>query len=312
MRQSDEEEQGEDRGRQFIAVADSLSGKLTDNHRHLIARAAFMHAFRSHPRVIEVFNLWGRNAGIIDAALTEAKALDELAEAIGLPDRGALFLDGGSTAVEALASIIESDGLASRRLQRRLDACEHTARRFARHLEECVPGLDPTPETLVIELVKPGWPWVAIELLDEFFRQTNGYVLGVSLQRNWWIEMRDGAPRVSIPAFTTMRGESRKQARLRLTRWYVAALIELERERTKDGKGRLPRTKGKVVIERNVLWFYQHRVEEVTKDQLAREFCSTEHARYSSRHDWRNDRKTIRDGIAEAERLLALVQYEWK
>lgn len=87
------------------------------------------------------------------------------------------------------------------------------------------------------------------------------------------------------------------------------ALVQAKVRPTPDGS-RMPREKLDGV-ERNARWFYRVRVLGDKADDLAREYCDEERAKRhyphhgKRQHSWRDDRKTVFDGIREAEQLLS-------
>src|SRR5690606_23606955 len=109
------------------------------------------------------------------------------------------------------------------------------------------------------EILKPGWPWVPIELIDEFFRHVHSFCLGAAIQRVWSVDERDDAPKVTIPAFETLEGESRRDAKRRLRASYIVAMATLDARPPAGPRGRVPRRKIDE-IKRNARWFYRSRV----------------------------------------------------
>lgn len=78
---------------------------------------------------------------------------------------------------------------------------------------------------------------------------------------------------------------------------------------TSDGN---PRRRGRrsdaSTIGRYAQWYVQHRISGVSANELARQYHETFHRALHHTHTWKHDRKTIRDGIAEVERLLKLTR----
>lgn len=70
-------------------VGGSLIGKThADNRRHTYLRAHFMNALVRDPRVVRLFDAWGRETGLHEAADAVARAGAQVARAAKLPRNG--------------------------------------------------------------------------------------------------------------------------------------------------------------------------------------------------------------------------------
>jgi hypothetical protein len=296
----------------YVAAAHSLSGSPTDNYRHAVVRSAFMAELCTHPRVIDEFNRWGDETGIFAALEAFVAAGDAVVTALGLPNRAALNTPAVGDAHAAL------DARARRRLERLAVQYEKAGEQLGPRLQKGIARLGPAAAALVRELLRPGWPWVPVDLVETFALHIEGVAAGASEgTRTIWVA--DPAPKVSM-TFTTAENEDRDAAMRRLTDEYVAAFLKLARQPDHGAKkGRLPRAKGLATLARDTRWFYRHHVLGEEADELARAYCDAERAQrhyphHGKRgHSWRNDRKTVFDGIKNAERLLGEIpQYAWR
>ncbi|MEW6270089.1 MAG: hypothetical protein AB1689_12425 [Thermodesulfobacteriota bacterium] len=290
-----------------MALAHSLSGSPTDNYRHAVVRSAFMAELCTHPRVIDAFNGWGVETGIFAALEALLAAGDAVASRLNLPNRAALNTPAAGDAIAAL------DSRARRRLERLAVKYEKASEQLGRRVKNGIRRLGPAAEALVRDLLRPGWPWVSWDLTETFANCIEGCAVGASEGvRTVWVA--DPAPKVSM-TFATHENEDRATAIQRLTAEYLAAFIKLAQQPSHGAKkGRLPRAKGHATLTRDARWYYRHHVLGVPTDELAREYCATAGGYHQGRdHTWRNDRRTVSDGINNAVQLLGEIpQYAWR
>lgn len=281
--------------RPFVEIADTLIGRPSDQHRHAIARTAFMRVLLDDARVIAVFEEWGRQTGLTEAATAVGKAGDTVAAATGMTSRAALF---------------EPTYQAPRERETAAPFAQF-AERLGRYHEriDCatkVRLVNPTPHHLVQRTLGLPWPWVAIELVDSFYRSVHAIATGRVIVRRLWAEPTYPRAPAQGFVFAPSADEPARNARRRFEREsaeYRQALLGVERSEA-DGRFR----KGCEQIVRDAQWFYRARVKHPADSirVLAQAYHASTHGdrAVSGRTD---SRSVVQNGIKRAERLLDLV-----
>jgi hypothetical protein len=271
-----------------LQINEALIGKTeADNTRHGVARAAFMNALLKDERVRSLFQSWQTRFGLVGRlrALESVFSLSDFPAALEnshdeTTDPGALQLtaDDFERAADDLGDAI-----------RRLPA--------ATLAEEAA--------AFVANTLGLTWAWLALEIVRAFLADVWGQPLrrfGRRIQIRFEVDSSPPAPALEIPAFTTRPGERFGAAVERLNEHMRSAFEKLAEAAHQPP---LPRGRVRGNDARNAEWFYRVRIRGETVSALAREY----HARRKHVCSG-DDRKTIREGIQAAERVLALGQYE--
>jgi hypothetical protein len=216
-------------------------------------------------------------------------------------------LADGKRAVEVRAGFMEAliqDPRSVRHFLAWLDACERHAAELKAGKKRQAPMLD--VETLVRDELGLPWGWLTTALLDVFHRM----VLSKTVEAEQVLPAEEA--RVLAPPlclwFSVEVGESNNDARKRLTDLYEGAIAEFDAaDRALSGgiatrQSARRRRSGTDDADTGHLrdygrWFYKARVANPVKSIRAVAFES------------KCDRSTVRDGIAEAERLLSIGAY---
>jgi hypothetical protein len=163
------------------------------------------------------------------------------------------------------------------------------------------------------------WPWLAFRLSFDLFEQAHERALGITFVRHRTSYLDDyvygpHVPRVTFPAFETKDGEPLDEA---IRRRMNAAREDCNTLRAMAcalpealPKGML-RTDQEGNTRRNVRWFYDHRICQKTKYQIAKAY-------HAERSDNGHEgvfpsscscRQNVTNGIEAAERLLGMSPY---
>ena len=287
--------------RPYIRVSDSLAGAThSENFRHATMRVAFMNLFLKDARVAEIFEYWGRRKGLYKAAKAVAQAGDKLALAYGLGHRCQLLGDELQE-IKQVKNEAHVICLANSFLR--------NSERFLRMGEKTIKGLGKEATVFVRDKLYLPWPWLAVELLDSFWRDAYFRAFGLAIQRNYWVEENEPpAPDLEL-SFKISKGETAKQALSRLVQEVSPVYMKLKMaQRRVTPRGRRPKGNNKH-LEEYTRWFFQHSLCRKSIRSLAREYHNiNHHIRSFAECD---DRATIQYGIKEAKRLLNLTSYRF-
>jgi hypothetical protein len=167
-------------------------------------------------------------------------------------------------------------------------------------------GLAPFWDQLV-ELVHVNlainWPWVALELLYRYLRRFIGE------SDRWQFRYRPKAvPAATVEKMVTIKqGETIREFQRRMAAEFNRAQQSFRVRQNVLPSGR----KGSPpVIKMHVYWFYSSKIMKRSIRELAREYH--EEQRHTRTIDDCDDRKTVRYGIAQAERVLALAPLRFR
>ena len=144
------------------------------------------------------------------------------------------------------------------------------------------------------------WAWLAADLHRVFVLA----ILGTLMGRDRILSYASAGPTPSLDvSFKTRDGESPADARRRLKQWYEESSAALG---TAD-----PEHRGTIVDEarlyRDVEWFYRNTLERppVSKGELTRRYVAAQRASGTTLSG--DQRKTVREGVARARRLLSAI-----
>lgn len=264
--------------RPFDDRADVLSGTLGEQHRHAIARGALVYELSTRMKTFWQGWCTGGRIGAVNAAAIAA--LDQLAQAAGLDDRGALWQTEAyrprweaicTDWAETVVPLIDTPDPDVRNLSATAEVI-YMARRWAWAL--FIPSV-----------------WVAIELQHQLLIQLALYVTRRPIAVGYAV---DPAEPVTLNV-RTQPGESEAA-------FVTRAKAERRRLALQSTPSRTPK-KDHAYIARNVQWLVRLRLREpgVSYRSLAREY------------DPRGDaRKYVRDGVELADRWLNAVSPETK
>ena len=321
--------EGDDDGSWRLAyepVYAALSGETkSENYKHVIARIALVNELCMDARIEALWQKWGGWTGTNDAVLRVAQTLEVLAEAADLEHRGALvesFRKGKPGEINRIHACIVSK-LECTKIKDNLYKCRQVdeALEAQDQFLDCLNNLD-IPRIIDDAIVfvrdqwKLSWPWLAMELVLDFYLGAWGFATGQVMRSDAWVEYpKPPAPEFEV-TFSTRpdKGETFWQALERFLGFFVDSIEQLTHAALRQFRplpwGRFPSEQGEELIRRNVNWFYRNRFREASIRSLAHEYHDLVHMdRDFSGCD---DRSTIRKGIAEAFRLLSLTQYEFK
>ncbi len=285
----------------FVAVADLVRADTeTDLVKHAIVRGAFMNALVNDARVLAIFDLWSRHTRIGELAGAAAAALDEVATRAGLEDRARLFED------EELVLPRKLDEVAQARLDQAREDIGTIGARAVKHegqnLIDVLTGFAGAQLGL-------RWAFVPFELARTYWLLVEAHIMG-------WTTVTmtvhaDVLP--DVQAFDTVlerAGEALLTGKATtgdpealLERVYQNARGAFEQLRAVP-KGRAPKNEG-AHLEEYARWFYRNRVGGESINSIAKDYTAAHRGPDVTAHD----HPTIMNGIAEAERLLNLVEF---
>lgn len=317
----------------YVPAAHALAGKdHGDNVRHVIVRAAFVAELTAYSRVEEEFEEWGRETRLFAAADSYLAALWSLVGKLHVGEPGSSAEEVAEGQVELLLAVTHELDYAQHLLMGARDesraieavadlgAIERAASAAAAARDELagllsseLPTLVPRAEALVRNLLKPGWPWVAFDLVETFAAVVYARTCPGQVVRTAWAEEEVApAPSVRIPAIRVRPGTPADVALQQLDE----AEEEIRRARAAlravpKSRGRLPGPSGAASLERDARWFFANRVEGRSVRELAKQRHLAD-CGPAADHPWENDRTIVTIGIALAEKLLGAVQYHWK
>ena len=291
-------------------VAGALAGKTyADNVRHANVRVHFMNALLTDSRVARLFDEWGQQTELFAAADALAQPIQQLAEAVGEPHWTAIGEQSGETdgqpfaAVGALLTALAKANLSAPAVAGLKSFCDELEN-FALVFKRNQP-LEPSPTVFVRETLGLHWCWLALELVDCWYRRLQARAFGFVEQRTYTVVFESPlAPPLtwSAPNFETSAGETVEEAWGRLVDAATEAFRGLrEVERALDNAhrkalGRLPKDDTRY-LQDWAQWFYRVRVKEPPESER------------SVAIDADRDRRTIRTAVRNAERLLSLGSY---
>ena len=217
-----------------------------------------------------------------------AASLDAIAAALDMEHRSELFDPEAhaSKFSESTLKKLESSIYENRQDMGLVSSYLGNLKAFTRKLGN---NLVPKPADFVRDVLRPRWPWVAIELIDCFHRTAWFRAFGQRITRQFSVILP--APPTKI-VFESRPGESLGEAWTRLN----SEFLEAARPRIsafKKGK----RPGGTETMARYARWFYEARIERKSIRSLAAEYRSSDY------------RSVIQNGVKEAERLLGLTPY---
>ena len=286
--------------REFIRLRDGLVGRsVAENEAHAVARCAFLNRVQLHPAFQEVCTRFDEETGVAAALRRAAASMDTLATTFRLPHRGYLkrFFEEHLSPDGVLSVTIDIDDEEQAEIVR--DRIERIIRELGQNLKDVFAAFaSPRVERLtsdLIHLVRDVWrlpyPWLALQLFEVWLYGRLAWLFGAKLSIRVWFEPEEPpAPPLRFVFQTDPARETSVEAYLRFCREAAAVLQQLENQRLPAGKRR-----NNEVLERYVDWFYRHRI-------------LGESIRHISRTD-EADRKEVKDGIREAERILGLTCY---
>ena len=291
------------------AVAGALVGEThADNLRHAYLRVHFMNALLTDPRVAGLFDEWGQQSGLYAAAHAVAQSSQQFAEAMGAPHWTALRKRSGETYGQPFAAVATRIGaLAEANVSAPAMAflqsfCDE-AEKFC-----CVLEKDRLKEPSSAEFVRATlglqWAWLAYELVDSFVRYVQLRAFGIVETSVYTVVFKSPlAPPLSLTVnFETSAGETVQEAATRLVdaatkafRDYLKVARALDNA-TRKVRGRRPKRDTRY-LQDLAQWFYRIRVKQPPESEasIAREVG--------------RERRSIRNGVRTAERLLGLGQY---
>ena len=267
------------------------AGTHADNLRHAYLRAHFMNALLCDPRIIRLFDAWGRETGLYAAADAVARAgrVSHAAKVVEALDSNQV--EDGSVAVPAL------------------EAGASLAERFYLMLQPGQrPPLRPRPSAFVRDTLKLRWSWLAYELVDSFFRRVYARAFGQVLMRSFTVVYQSPpVPPLALEmSFKAKKGESVAAARRRFVTAAADVLRRMEQAERK-AVGRRPK-KDSHYLQHWAEWFYRVEVKRPadTVSGLVREYWPQ--YRQTTAHTL--PRRPVQIGIANARRLLSQGLYE--
>jgi hypothetical protein len=287
-------------------VMHAVSGD-TRVQRHLstLARETLLSHLRTDERLTAYLLEWSASIGLSEIERDISDFLDRVARRFGLSRRADL-----ARFVRPPHIPIEDFLPEWYRLQARLYAAYNRAGEV----------MDVACTYVCDELQLP-WPWLAFRLSSDLFEQAHERAIGVMLVRRRASYLDDYVhgplvPHVTFPGFETRDGEPLDEAIRRCmdaAREHCNILPAMARA-APDGL-----TKGKLLkpqednTQRYVRWFYDHRICQKRKYQIAK-------AHHAERTDNSHDRafprfcscrQNVIDGIKAAERLLRMSPYNF-
>ena len=289
-------------------VAGTLAGEThADNLRHAYLRVHFMNALLTDPRVAGLFDEWGQS-GLYAAADAVAQSSQRFAEAMGAPHWTALTKWSGETDGQPFAAVATRIGaLAEANVSAPAMA---SLQSFCDALEKFCPVLakdkltEPSPAEFVQATLGLQWAWLAYELVDSFFRYVQARAFGVIERRVYTVAFESplAPPLTWAVNFETSARETVQEAATRLVDAATKAFrdcLKVARaldSATRKARGRRPKRDTRY-LQDSAQWFYRIRVKQPPESEasIAREVG--------------RERRSIRNDVRNAERLLGLGQY---
>ena len=287
-------------------VAGSLSGTYADSLRQAYLRVHFMNALLTDSRVAVLFDDWGRQTGLYAAADAVAQPMQQLAEAIGAPQWAAITKQiAGETdgrpfaAAQSLLAALGEEQLPAPSVAHLKRLC-HKANDFLRILGENR-LTEPRPAEFVRVTLGLRWAWLAYELVDSFYRYLQTRAFGLVEERVFSVEHKSppAPPLTWSVNFKTSAGETVHEAEVRLADVVTEAsealygVVRSLDNAASKALGRRPKSDTRY-LQDWAQWFYRARVRQPPESQRSIAMGPG------------LDRRTIRRGIRNVERLLGL------
>ena len=175
--------------------------------------------------------------------------------------------------------------------------------------------------TYVCDELQLPWPWLAFRLSFDLFEQAHERAIGGMFVRRRASYLDDHlyaplVPHVTFPGFETRDGEPLKVAIQRCmdaAREHCNTLEAMARPLPGSLPKSKPRTDREDKTRRNVRWFYDHRICQKRKYQIAKAYHTQ---RTDNRHKGAfpsscSCKQNVIDGIKAAERLLGMTPYNF-
>jgi hypothetical protein len=246
-------------------VMHAVSGE-TRVQRHLstLARETLLSHLRTNERLTAYLQEWSASIGLPEIERDISDFLDQVARRFGLSRRGSLV------GLPRPAHMPIEDFLPQwYRLQARLYAAYDRAGEV----------MDVACTYVRDELQLP-WPWLAFRLSFDLFDQAHERAIGITFVRRSSSYLDDyvygpHVPHVTFPAFETRDGEPLEVAIRRCmdaAREHCNTLRAMARLLPGDLPKGMLRTDQEGNTRRNVWWFYEHRICQKTKYQIAKAY----------------------------------------
>jgi hypothetical protein len=290
----------------FYDVMHAVSGDTrVQNHLITLARETLLSYLRTDERLTAYLQEWSANIGLPEIERDISDFLDRVVRRFGLSRRADLARLPRTPHIP-----IEDFFPEWYRLQTRLYAAYDRAGEV----------VDVACTYVRDELQLP-WPWLAFRLAFDLFEQAHERALGITFVRQRPSYLDDYVygpvvPHVTFPGFETKDGEPLDEA--------INRCIDAAREHCNTLRamahvlpGDLPkgmlRTDQEGNTRRNIRWFYEHRICQKAKYQIAK-------AHHAERTDNGHEgafprscscRQNVTDGIEAAERVLGMSPYNF-
>jgi len=269
-------------------MADITGASAAENVRHVIVRVAFINEFAHGDRFLAFCKRWAALCGLEEPAAAAARALEAVADELGLRSRGELFENPQETT--QTANLEELIRVSNQRTDEFLEKFESVA-------------WEPVSADAV-ELLKSldlPWPWLAAQLVEMFMLSLWQFIIGRLVVINHWVEPPDLPAPPFEHRFCTRSDETVNEALTRFLSEMHAALDRLSGHVPEIPRGRMPSDLDAEFangVGRYGRWYYRHRIRGESMNSIAR--------------DAHCDRATVRRGLREAERLLDLTPYAFR
>ena len=290
-------------------VAGALAGEThADNLRHAYLRVHFMNALLTDPRVAGQFDEWGQQIGLYAAADAVAQSSQQFAEAMGAPHWTAITKRSNETDGQPFAAVATrltalAEANVSAPAMPSLKSFCVEVENFVLFVEKHKP-MELSPAEFVQATLGLQWSWLAYELVDSFFRYVQARAFGVVETRTYTVVSKGplAPPLTWAVNFETSAGETVHEAADRFLDAATKAFRDrLEVARALDNaksnaRGRRPKSDTRY-LQDWAQWFYRIRVKQPPESERS----------IAIQVD--RGRRTIRNAVRSAERLLGLGQY---
>ena len=273
----------------YPPVAGDITGASeAENVRHMLVRIAFTSELALDDRFRVLCSKWAALSGLQAPTVALARALDAVADELGLGSRSELF--GDPREMTQPANLEELIRVVNQRTDEFADKLEAVDR-------EAI-GADSVEFVKSLELP---WPWLAAQLIRMFLLGLLGFIRGRPAVINYWVEPADPPAPPFEHRFCTRSDETVGQTLIRFVSESQDAFGRLAEPVREIPRGRVPSDLDAELangIGRYGRWYYRHRIRGESINSIARDALC--------------DRSTVRYGLREAERLLDLTPYAFR
>ena len=285
-----------------VPARDVLFGvSAAENERHLIVRVAFLRCLFADPRLVGLFEQCDQFTGLLQATCRYIPLADALAPLIGLQHRHQLLTKQPADLQQAIDSVPrtpENEAL----IHAATTARDAVLAAYSKPDESKYKALCERLTTFVRNELNLPYDWLILELATRYYQLFSASLFGVDTTA----EKRIKAGIVRSFTISIQPYESEQQWRARWSSFEQEVRTARDDEQARSDRPTRRVRDDASHLERYAEWFYRAEVKSPpdSKKRLVREYHMSDRSKAPTENE--DHGATIRSGIMEAKRLLAL------